>query len=281
MLGNILKTIENILPVRALFNLIKNDGLEYAGYLAFLSLFTIFPLFIVIVASIGVFYETKLGLEIITKSIDLIPKYAEGVFKAPIENILRNPAPNVFSLIVVSATWTVTSSLETLRKIFNKIYRIEHPPFFLITRMISVLQFCLAIIIMLAAIATFALLPQVFLFIERNLDINLIDLDVFYLSDVMMFFVFTLIVALIYKILTSTKIAFFSVLPGAVFTVLAWVLSARGLAYYINNFAQFNVIYGSLAGIIMVLLFFYFISAVLLYGAELNFELSQRKNKLF
>src|SRR5207247_1160153 len=101
------------------------------------------------------------------------PKDAEGLLRPPIESILKNPAPNIFSLIVASAIWTVTSSLESLRKIFNRIYRIKDPPFFLLTRLISILQFCAALVFMLLAVAGFGLLPKALRFITKYINIPL------------------------------------------------------------------------------------------------------------
>jgi len=281
MFGKIFSKIKCFVFIRAFINFMQNDGLEYAGYLAFLSIFTIFPLFIVIVASMSMVYETSIGVEIISKALKMIPPYAEGVFKKPIEDILKNPAPNIFSLIMASAIWTVTSALETMRKIFNRIYHVKEPPFFIITRVLSMAQFCCAIALMLAIIAVFAVVPDLVDLIKKELGIHIthVDLDMFYINDISMFIALILVVGGLYKTLTNTAINFKATLPGATFTVIAWILSAKSLAYYINNFSKLDLIYGSLAGIIITLLFFYFISAVLLYGAELNFMLTRPAKK--
>ncbi len=62
-------------------------------------------------------------------------------------------------------------------------------------------------------------------------------------------------------------------LPGAAIVLLGWVGFARLFSYYIHYFPQMNLIYGSLAGVIIALLYFYFCSFIFIIGAEFNFHL--------
>lgn len=57
---------------------------------------------------------------------------------------------------------------------------------------------------------------------------------------------------------------------GSVLSVLVWIIASLGFGYYVQNFASFNVMYGSIGAVIVLLLYIYLLVAVLLFGAEVN-----------
>jgi membrane protein len=61
--------------------------------------------------------------------------------------------------------------------------------------------------------------------------------------------------------------------PGAALAVIVWVISSLGFSFYLANFANYSVIYGSLGAAFALLLYFYISAAVLLFGAEVNAEI--------
>lgn len=82
---------------------------------------------------------------------------------------------------------------------------------------------------------------------------------------------FILIFSLAYKFLPYEKVSLRSVLPGAVFTTLGWIVGSMIFAYYIGNRSSFyNNIYGSLSGFFILLIWIYLSSFIFLMGAEVN-----------
>lgn len=79
--------------------------------------------------------------------------------------------------------------------------------------------------------------------------------------------------ALIYYVSPNVDQPFALITPGAVVAVGSWVLASVGFSLYVSNFSNYSATYGSLGGIIVLLLYFYLSSAVLLLGAEVNAEL--------
>jgi membrane protein len=64
-----------------------------------------------------------------------------------------------------------------------------------------------------------------------------------------------------------------SITPGAVFSVVVWIVLGIGFRYYIEHFAHYNQMYGTVGGVAILLFLFYVDSAVLLIGAEINSEI--------
>jgi membrane protein len=82
-------------------------------------------------------------------------------------------------------------------------------------------------------------------------------------------FPLTLAVSTIYHFVPNTNKPFRFVIPGAVVAVVVWTLASLGFSFYLSNFANYGVIYGSLGAAIALLTYLY-LSAALLLGAEVN-----------
>jgi membrane protein len=76
--------------------------------------------------------------------------------------------------------------------------------------------------------------------------------------------------ALIYKVIPNIDQPFRFVTPGAVIAVVVWILASVGFSIYVANFGNYSATYGSLGGIVILLLYFFISAAVFLFGAEIN-----------
>ncbi len=276
LISKIIAQAKKNIFIKALIKLCDDDGLEYAGYMAYLNIFSIFPLFIILIVTLTSLGETQMGIKVVNHIAGIIPEYALNVIKPQLAKLINGPSVGVVSFVFIGAIWTTTSTLEGLRKIFNKIYNVKQPPIFIITRLVSIFQFLVAIAILLITLATFVLLPHIVEYIESILSIKIPTIQNDYLNDVYSLLILTTIIAAVYYSLINKKLKFISVIPGAFVTVLLWFLSGDALAYYVYNSGSFSVVYGSLAGVIIVLIFFYVINVALLYGAVLNCVLYRR-----
>ena len=79
-----------------------------------------------------------------------------------------------------------------------------------------------------------------------------------------------LTVALIYYLGPNIDQPFRYVTPGSVSAVVVWIFASAGFSAYVDNFGNYGATYGSLGGMIVLLLYFFVSSAVLLLGAEIN-----------
>jgi membrane protein len=86
-------------------------------------------------------------------------------------------------------------------------------------------------------------------------------------------------VAVVYRFGPNTGGSFHFVTPGAVLAVTVWIAASLGFHYYVLNFANYSVMYGSLGALLMLLLCFYISAAVLLLGAEVNAVIRSASSK--
>jgi membrane protein len=83
-----------------------------------------------------------------------------------------------------------------------------------------------------------------------------------------------IVVAAIYHICPDRRYRRWQwVTPGSVFAVLMWLLVSLGFKAYVDNFGDYNKVYGSIAGVIVLMLWFYWSGMMLLLGGEINAEI--------
>jgi len=125
------------------------------------------------------------------------------------------------------------------------------------------LLFALVIVVMLVLLVLGRYIWE--LFIPDDLEALYLPLSTAGALVVMVF-----ATTLIYKLALAKKIRLRQVLPGAVFAVLGWAVSSGVFSFAITNFTQYPAIYGSIAGVFILILWLNLITMILLIGNELN-----------
>lgn len=87
------------------------------------------------------------------------------------------------------------------------------------------------------------------------------------------------VLSLMYWVIPNTdpRLHFISVIPGTLFSTISWVILIYAFSYYVNNFGNFTSTYGSIAGVIILMLWLYFTGMILIFGGLLNASMQKRK----
>jgi membrane protein len=251
---------------------ITHDGVEHAGYLSFMGLLSMFPFLVFIVALTGFIGDGNLGREFIIQLRDILPERAVAALLPRIDEIIEGPPRGLLTLSMLAAIWTASSVVEGYRTVLNRAYHVGTPPAYIWRRLGAIVQLLLFTFMIMISMAALFVAPNVIGYIEQELGIVIyanIAANVQLVSGL----VLLIVVALAYYSLPNIKQNLRSVIPGAVVTVGLWVLAVRGARYYLQAFDQVSLIYGSLAGVIVALLFFYIINLIFIFGAEFNYQL--------
>lgn len=251
---------------RALIDTIYNDGMEHAGYLSFLILLSIFPFLIVLIALASTFAnfldQYNIGWAFI---IDHMPQDILASLMPRIREIISGPPQSLLTLAIVGAVWTASSTIEGLRTILNKAYKVPVSPPYILRRVLSILQFLVITLIITLTIVFSTLVPMLIDFSYHGLS---------YTKYLLIEFVLFIVVSWLYFMLPSVKQNMSDVFPGSCVAVMLWTASASAFKQYLKaSFGQLDLIYGSLGGVVVSLLFFYIVSLIFIYGAKFNFQL--------
>ena len=137
---NLIKNIIS-LHVKAGFNLVKHDGVEHAGYMAFITLLSFFPFIIFLMAVTGFIGKSDHGRELIYLLLSGMPADLIQAIKPRIEEIISVPPSSLLTISIFGIIWTSSSTVEGIRTILNKIYNLSSPPAYIWRRLLSILQF--------------------------------------------------------------------------------------------------------------------------------------------
>lgn len=261
---------------RAIVLTINHDGIEHAGYLAFLSLLALFPFLVLVFSVIGLIGAGETGAMFITNTLSTLPANITAAIQPRVIEIISGPPQGLLTISIVGAIWTASSAIEGLRTILNRAYHVATPPAYWFRRSLSILQLLFFAFILVLGMVLLVLVPLALQKLEIWFGLHMISYYGALLSQwawsITLLLLF-LAVSYVYYIIPNIKQRFVSVAPGALVVVLLWIGAAYLFAQYLSNFNQVNLIYGSLGGVIAALLFFYICNVIFIFGAELNHQI--------
>lgn len=257
-------------------NTVNHDGIEHAGYLAFLGLLALFPFLVFMVAVVGFMGQGETGAAFITSLLQNVPQNVTAALQPRIMEIISGPPQGLLTFSILGTIWTASSSVEGLRTILNRAYHVATPPAYWFRRGLSIVQLLFFVFLLIAVMLLMVFLPLVFKSVEGWIGLHF-DLRVLANAGILAYLltitILFLAVSYIYYIIPNIKQRFVSVAPGAFMVVILWVIAAYFFTLYLSHFDQVNLVYGSLGGIIAALVFFYICNVIFIFGAEFNYQI--------
>ena len=252
------------------------DGFIHAGNLAYLSLLTLFPFFLVVGAVAGAFGRTEDGLRAVKGFLALVPPDVAALLVAPIEDVIHGASGRLLTIGILVTLWTVSGTIETIRDILRRAYRTEATLAVWRYRLSAIGIIFAAVLLMFAAFAVqvaatgieavvVALIPAASDAFSLFTALRLVPIAALFVS-----------LYLIFYILTPHRFrgGGLPIWPGPLLITIVWIGTTRVLPATLALFGGYGRTYGSLAGVIVALLFFYIIGLGLVIGAQLNAALA-------
>lgn len=261
----------------------ENDNIVGVGtQLTYFLILSIFPFLIFF---LNVLSYTPLGQEeVVSGMILFLPGDIQNLILSFISEISKSSSQGLLSLSALAGLWTASSGLKAVIKGINKAYDCKKSRSFIGGRLLSI-AFTLALIFILILVFLTLIFGELIgNFIFDQLGINSIFYLLWrYLRLVIPILYMIILFILLYKYApyTDERISFRSTLPGAFFASFAWIISSLSFSYYVNNFANYAVTYGSLVGIILMLIWLFFSSIIIIIGGEINATLDFFKKRGF
>jgi membrane protein len=182
---------------------------------------------------------------------------------------------------IIVTLWTVSGFMETIRAIIREAYKTTSIMPLWRYRLGSVAVIFIAVIIMLVALASQVLLTGAETFVTRLMPFAEDVLSTMGFGRVVpALLLFTALYA-VFFVLTPKRFRVIGcpLWPGALVTMLTWVGTTMGMPWALGLFGGYTLTYGSLAGVIVALLFFYIIGLGLVVGANLNAALAKAQQR--
>jgi membrane protein len=256
---------------------VYTDGFTYAGNLAYLTLMTVFPFFIVAAAVLSLFGQSAETQRAVSSFLHVLPPDVSDLLRKPIADVLKARTGSLLWLGALVGLWTVGSFVETIRDIFRKAYGTHSSSPIWRARLGLSLAIVASVILALLSFLVQGLLLAAEQFIYRLIPFAENAASWIGLSRVIPGLVMFGALYMLFYSVTPSKYRYSKCpkWPGALFTAGWWVSMTALLPIVLAQLGGYDMTYGSLAGVVVMLLFFYLIGLGLVFGAHLNAALAE------
>lgn len=260
---------------QAVSEFVADEMTTYAAALSYRFVFSLFPFLIFLIALLGVLHVPQLFDWLREQLALLVPGQAMDQINSVLDE-LQTPRGGLLSLGIALAIWSAAAGVLALIDALNVAYDVkERRPAW--RRYLLAIGFTVAMGFVLAAAAGLMVLgPQAAGWIAQRLGVERVFVLVWSVARwPVALLLLMLAVAVIYWALPNVKARFRVISPGAVLSVVIWILASVGFGFYVQNFGNYDATYGSIGAVIILLFYFFLSSAVLLFGAEINAVVEQ------
>ena len=256
---------------------VYNDGFIHAGNLAYLALMTIFPFVIVAAAAARLFGQTEGGVQTVVAVLQTMPPDVADVLRKPISDVLQARSGNLLWLGALVGLWTTGSFIETIRDILRRAYGVTGGAPFWEYRLGSIGLIFASVILMLISFSASILLSSVEQFVRTALPFAEDVLGLLALFRIIPGLVLFGSIYLIFLSLTPRRYRRMKCRkwPGALVVTLWWLATTALLPVVLSSLGGYDLTYGSLAGVMIALIFFFIIGLGVVIGAQLNAALAE------
>nr|WP_294946921.1 YihY/virulence factor BrkB family protein [uncultured Mucilaginibacter sp.] len=260
----------------------KTSLTNRAAALAYNFMLALFPAIIFLFTLIAYIPVSHFQDDLLSVFAQIMPKNAYDAFKTTIEDIIKNQNGKLLSIGFITALYFATNGVSNLMQAFNKSSLILETRTWVKRRAIALLLTVVISVALLVAIVIMIAGQTVIGFIKHKLHS---DSDFwFYLIAlsrwIIILAIFFVSICILYRYGPSNKRKWKFINPGSILATSLAVLSSVGFTYYTNNFSSYNKVYGSIGTLIVVMIYLYLNSLILLIGFELNASVDLSKRNI-
>lgn len=252
---------------------VNDDVLSTGAEVAFFLLLSLFPflIFLMTLVSYVRMVDVQDSMQVLAA---LMPASAYEILRDIVNETIADRSGTLLSLGVLFALWSSTSGVASLMRGINRAYDQGETRRFWRMKAIS-LGFTVELAVVIAVSFILVVLGrilgtrifQLLGFSDVSLEIwNYGMLAIVMITSTLMFMFF-------YHVAPNCRLKLREVIPGAVVASIGWVAVSLAFSYYANNLGSYSKVYGSLGGIIALLMWMYLSSISILMGAEVNASL--------
>src|SRR5215217_7107949 len=253
----------------------KDELLGRAAQLSYYVLLAVFPALILLTAAMGLLSVEEYMPELMEYLRDVLPQDVLSMVERFLHQVAEGSGVNVLSLGGLGALWASSSGVTAIMEALNVVYdvKVDSRPFWRVR---------LTAILLTIGLAGFVILSLTLVLYGQFIGTWVAELvglgQAFtwawnFLRWPLIICLMLLVVAVVYYVCPDIRQDWRWITPGSAFAVTMWVVVTLGFKLYVDNFGDYNKVYGSIAGVIVLMLWFYWSGMVLLIGGEINAEI--------
>jgi membrane protein len=238
---------------------------DVAGSVTFFAVLALFPFMLFLLSLASLVMDPAKTELLIGEVARVAPPPVTEILATRIRQFTQQPRVGMLTFGVIAGVWSASSSVGSLMNALNTVYGVRESRSYVKRRAIALLMtLLLAVLALLAALAAVAM-PALSHYLGGPFPKVVMWLRLPVAGIVMM-----LLWATIYHVLPDVRRRFRLITPGSIIGVPVWLLASWGFSEYVIHFPRAQAAYGALGGVIVMLLWMWISSQVLLVGAEIN-----------
>ena len=256
----------------------QEDNLtDWAATLTYYGLLALFPALIVLVSIVGLVGDPESTTSTLTDIVTRLgPDSAAGTFAGPIRQVTESRGTAGFALITSTlvALWSASGYLGAFIRASNVIYETrEGRPFWKLRPLQLLLTLVLVLLLAVMALGI-VLTGPIVSDVAEPIGISDTAVSIWsYAKWALIALLFVVMIGVIYYASPNVKQRGFKwITPGGIVALLVWLLASAGFGLYVSQFGSYNAVYGSLAGVVIILIWMWITNLAILFGHELNAE---------
>ncbi|MBQ0038275.1 MAG: YihY/virulence factor BrkB family protein [Clostridiales bacterium] len=246
--------------------------------LTYYLLFAIFPLLVFISTLLGLLH---LDVEnIVAVVAQLAPEQVTEIIRSYLIYVSDNPSRQLFWFSLIFSVWFPMRATSCLMHSLRKAYGAD-PPENIWRGPVRTLIFTVLLIVTIAASLMLSTVGRRALqWISLRLQIPAQFINVWnYMRFVLLGFILLILMLPLYMLAQGRRRPLREIVPGAMASLVAWMVLSVAFSYYVESFSHYTELYGSIATIVVAMLWLYMSGTVLIMGAELNGAILERKSR--
>jgi membrane protein len=264
---------------KKLWHRIAEDDLPgLSAQLAYFFLLSLFPLLIFLFTLLP--YLPIPHEDILGTIRGFAPAETMDLIEKNLMDILKNRHGGLLSFGVIGTIWSASNGLSAIVVAFNKAYNVKESRSFIVSRAMAILLTIGMIVVIIVAIVLPVFGRGIGLFLFSKFGFSRQFLIIWaalrwVISAVILFLIFTAL----YWIAPNIKLKCRSAFPGAGFSTVGWIASSLALSFYVGNFSNYSIAYGSIGAIIVLMIWLYITAFIIILGGEINAFYSEKSKK--
>jgi membrane protein len=250
----------------------KDDVFGQAAQLAYYLLFSIFPMLLFLAALLAFLPIPELMESLLGYLSRVLPGEAYRMLRGTVIEVLQHQRPGLLSIGLLVTVWSSSSAMAALIGSLNVAYKVEeHRPWW---------KQRLLAIVLTSGLAVFTNLALALIFFGGTIGESIARVygfgsayHIFWnIMQWPLLIIFVLLgIDLVYYLAPNLPLLRWRwITPGSVFAVVCWIIISYGLRFYLARFSNYNATYGSIGGVMVLMLWFYLTGLVMLIGGEIN-----------
>lgn len=253
----------------------NNVSIVSAG-VAFYAFLAIFPAIGALVSIYGLAMDPQQIQEQLTQLSSVMPQQAYEILKNQLQSLTESSGSALGWSMAIGLLFSIWSANKGTKSLFTGVdiaYDLENNRGFLKQNGLTLLFTFGAIIMVLLSMALIVGFPA---FVDQLGLSGTLEAVIRWLRWVVLAVIVVFFVGLVYQYAPDKRtVGFRWVWPGAVLATILWLIASWGFSFYVKNFGSYGEVYGSISAVVVLLLWLFLTSFIILIGAELNSEIEK------